>query len=56
VLQALHSVENKPKNTVDIIVHITEALEENRRQDLVTALKNMRRVSFLLNSVLHATT
>jgi hypothetical protein len=40
MLHALHSVENKPSNTVEIVVHITEALEEDCRQDLITALKN----------------
>jgi cell division protein FtsX len=40
MLHALQSVENKLSNTVEIVVHITEALEEDRRLDLVTALKN----------------
>ena len=38
--QALHSRENEPDHTVEIVVHITEALEEQRRGDLVAALED----------------
>ena len=38
--QALHSIENEPDNTVEIVVHITEALGEQRREDLVAALED----------------
>jgi len=38
--QALHSIENEPDHTVEIIVHITETLGEQRRGDLVAALEN----------------
>jgi phosphoribosyl-ATP pyrophosphohydrolase len=39
MLQALHSIENEPDNTVEIVVHISETLGEERRRDLVTALE-----------------
>jgi hypothetical protein len=38
--QALHNIENEPDHTVEIVVHITETLGEQRREDLVAALKN----------------
>jgi hypothetical protein len=38
--QALHNIENEPDHTVEIIVHITETLGEQRREDLVTALED----------------
>jgi hypothetical protein len=37
--QAIHSIESEPDNTVEIVVHITETLEEQRREDLVAALE-----------------
>jgi hypothetical protein len=37
--QAMHSREIVPEHTVEIVVHITENLEEQRRQDLVSALE-----------------
>ena len=38
--QALHSIENEPDHTVEIVVHITENLGEHRRDDLVVALED----------------
>ena len=38
--QALHSIENEPDTTVEIVVHITETLGEQRRGDLVAALED----------------
>ena len=38
--QALHSIENEPDHTVEIVVHITETLGEQRRGDLVAAMKD----------------
>jgi hypothetical protein len=38
--QALHSIENEPDHTVEIVVHITETLREERRGDLVAALED----------------
>ena len=38
--QALHSIENAPEHTTEIVVHITEHLGEHRRGDLVAALEN----------------
>ena len=37
--QALHSIESIPDHTVEIVVHLTEALGEQRREDLVAALE-----------------
>ena len=37
---ALHSIQNEPANTVEIIVHISETLGEARRKDLVAAMEN----------------
>ena len=37
--QALHNIENEPDHTVEIVVHITETLGEQRRGDLVAALE-----------------
>ena len=36
--QAIHSIVKKPEHTVEIVVHVTETLEEQRRRDLVAAL------------------
>ena len=38
--QALHSIESEPDHTVEIVVHITETLGEQRRRDLVSALED----------------
>ena len=40
MVQALHSIESEPANTVEIVVHISEMLGETRRNDLVAALEN----------------
>ena len=37
--QALHSIESEPDSTIEIVVHITETLGDQRREDLVTALE-----------------
>ena len=37
--QALHRIESEPNHTVEIVVHITEALGEQQRGDLVAALE-----------------
>ena len=37
--QALHSIESEPDRTIEIVVHITETLGEQRREDLVAALE-----------------
>lgn len=37
--QVLHSIESEPDNTVEIVVYITESLEEQQRGDLVAALE-----------------
>jgi len=38
--QALHSIESEPDHTVEIVVHLTETLGEQRREDLVAALED----------------
>ena len=38
--QALHSIENEPDHTIEIIVHITENLDEQYRGNLVSSLGN----------------
>ena len=38
--QALHSIESEPDHTVEIVVHITETLGEQRRENLVAALED----------------
>ena len=38
--QAIHSIENEPEHTVEIVVHITETLEEQQRGNLLAALEN----------------
>ena len=37
--QALHSIENEPDHTVEIVVHITENLGAQQRGNLVAALE-----------------
>jgi len=39
--QAVHSIENEPENTVEIIVHISENLEDGQRSNLVAALEKV---------------
>jgi hypothetical protein len=43
--QALHSIETQPEHTVEIVVHITENLEEKQREELVTALEESGGIS-----------
>jgi len=38
--QALHSIENEPDHTIEIVVHITEDLGEQQRSNLVASLAN----------------
>jgi len=38
--QALHSIESEPDHSIEIVVHITETLGEERRGDLVSALED----------------
>jgi hypothetical protein len=37
--QALRSIDAYPDRTVEIVVHITETLGEQRREDMVSALQ-----------------
>jgi hypothetical protein len=36
--QAVHSIENEPAHTVEIVVHITDTLDEQHRANLVAAV------------------
>jgi riboflavin synthase len=36
----MHSIEKEPAHTVEIVVHISEALDERQRSNLVVALEN----------------
>ena len=38
--QVLHSIENEPDHTIEIVVHITEDLGEQQRGNLVASLGN----------------
>jgi len=38
--QAIHSIENEPEHTVEIVVHVAENLEGTQRSNLVVALQN----------------
>ena len=38
--QVLHNIESEPDHTVEIVVHITETLGEQRQGDLVSALED----------------
>jgi hypothetical protein len=37
--QAVHTIEKEPAHTVEIVVHISEDLEEQQRRNLVAELK-----------------
>lgn len=37
---ALHNIENEPDHTVEIVVHITETMGAQQREDLVSALED----------------
>jgi hypothetical protein len=39
MVQALHSIDSEPANTVEIVVHISENLDEAQRNNLVVALE-----------------
>jgi len=38
--QVMRSMENVPEHSVEIVVHITETLEQQQRGNLVAALEN----------------
>jgi hypothetical protein len=38
--QAIHSIQSEPAHTVEIVVHISEGLDELQRGNLVAALNN----------------
>lgn len=42
--QAIHSIEVLPEHTVEIVVHVSETLEEQQRNNLVVSLENDDRI------------
>lgn len=38
--QAIHNKENEPAHSVEIVVHISESLEEQQRRNLITELNS----------------
>jgi hypothetical protein len=38
--QIVQPINSEARNTVEIVVHVTEGLDEDQRNDLVSALKN----------------
>ena len=38
--QVVQTIGSEPKNTVEIVVHVTEGLDEDRRNHLESALKS----------------
>jgi len=42
--QAIHSIEVLPEHTVEIVVHVSETLEEQQRNNLVVTLENDDRI------------
>jgi hypothetical protein len=38
--QAIHNRENEPAHSVEIVVHISEELEEQQRRNLITELNS----------------
>jgi hypothetical protein len=38
--QTLHNAENEPAHTVEIVVHISDNLEEQQRRNLIAALNS----------------
>jgi len=38
--QIVQPIDSEARNTVEIVVHVTEGLDEDRRNDLASALKN----------------
>lgn len=38
--QAIHNKENEPAHSVEIVVHISENLEEQQRRNLITELNS----------------
>ena len=43
--QALHSIRTEPARTVEIVVHVSEDLEEAQRSDLVSALQQQEGIT-----------
>ena len=42
--QAIHNIEVVPEHTVEIVVHISETLVEQQRNNLVVTLENVDRI------------
>jgi cell division protein FtsX len=43
--QVLHSIRSKPGHSVEIVVHVSEDLEEGQRSELVNALAQQEGIS-----------
>jgi hypothetical protein len=43
--QALHSIRSEPEHTVEIVIHVSETLEEGQRSDLISALKQQEGIT-----------
>jgi hypothetical protein len=43
--QVLQSIRSEPQHTVEIVVHVTETLEEGQRSDLVRALQQQEGIT-----------
>jgi hypothetical protein len=43
--QALHSIGSEPEHTVEIVIHVSENLEEGQRSDLVSALEQQEGIT-----------
>jgi len=43
--QVLRSIRSEPAHTVEIVVHVSEDLEEGQRTDLVSALEQYQGIS-----------
>ena len=42
--QAINRVESEPEHTVEVVVHISEAREEQQRSNMIVALENDDRI------------
>jgi hypothetical protein len=41
---AIHRVKAEPEHTVEVVVHISETLEEQQRNNMIVALENDARI------------
>ena len=43
--QVLRSIRSEPEHTVEIVVHVSENLEEGQRSDLISALEQLEGIT-----------